>query len=345
MKRLVATLIFPAVLLLVGCGGQKKEAAPVKTIKQIQSEKGIPVTVGTIGSGVIRRIERSKGTLQGAVEATLASGMGGTVRRINVTVGEAVNKDDVVAEMEIDGGSPVDVAQSAFDYAEKAYNRAMKLQGQGAISKEQVEGARVQYENAKRSLGQAKVGVNVSAPFAGTVVEIYETEGSKIGERTRLVKIAELSAMEIELQVNEEAIRYYKKHQKSFLLMDNDTVWGSIERIALGANGMSHSFKVTVRFPNGSRRLKPGVFKEVYTIVEEKAGALYVPIEVVNFSQDNEPYVYTLVNGQAVRTNVILGITTGDSYEIVQGCTADDQVVLSGITMLKDGIKVNVVNK
>jgi RND family efflux transporter MFP subunit len=345
MRNIVLTLIVPAVFILAGCNNQKKEVMAPKTIQQMQTEKGVPVTTGKIGYGVVRRIERSNGTLQGAVEATLANGMGGTVKTIAVAVGNTVNKNEVVAVMEIDGGSPVDVAQSAYEYAEKAYERAKKLQAQGAISNEQVDGGRVQYENAKRNLGQATVGVNVTAPFTGVVLEIYESEGSKIGERTPVVKIADISTMQVEIQVNEQAINFYKKGQKAFLLMETDTIWGSIDRIALGANGMAHSFKVTARFSNHNRRLKPGLFKQVHTIVEEKPSVLYVPIETVNFTQSNEPYLFTVISGKAVKKSVSLGINTGYFYEIVQGCTADDQIVMSGLTMLQDGIKVNVVNQ
>ena len=42
-----------------------------------------------------------------------------------------------------------------------------------------------------RKLGQAKVGVNF-CPFEGTVIEIYQSEGAKISEKTPLVKIADL---------------------------------------------------------------------------------------------------------------------------------------------------------
>ncbi|HEX3019888.1 MAG TPA: efflux RND transporter periplasmic adaptor subunit [Chitinispirillaceae bacterium] len=345
MKRIALTIIAPAALMLAGCNNQKTVTEAPKTIQQIQTEKGIPVTTAKIGQGVIRRIERSNGTLQGEVEATLANGMGGTVKDIKVSVGDIVNKNDIVAVMEIDGGSPIDVAQSAFEYAQKAYERATKLQAQGAISKEQVDGARVQYENAKRSLGQATVGVNVTAPFTGVVLEIYESEGSKIGEKTRLVKIADISNLEIEMQVNEQSINFYKKGQKSFLLMESDTVWGSIDRIALGANGLAHSFKVTVRFPNQKKQLKPGLFKQVYTIVSEKSNVLYVPIEAVNFTQDNEPYLFSVINGKAVKKVVALGINTGYFYEIIQGCSADDTIIMSGLTMIQDGSHVNVVNK
>jgi HlyD family secretion protein len=70
-----------------------------------------------------------------------------------------------------------------------------------------------------------------------------------------------------------------------------------------------------------------------------------VPIETVNFTQNNEPYLFTVISGKAVKKSVSLGINTGYFYEIVQGCTADDQIVMSGLTMLQDGIKVNVVNQ
>ena len=94
-----------------------------KTMQQIQSEKGIPVATTRIGHGVIRRIERSNGTLQGVAEATLANGLGGTLKEIKVTVGNIVKKDQVVAVMEIDGGSPIDVAQMPLSM-QKAYERS-----------------------------------------------------------------------------------------------------------------------------------------------------------------------------------------------------------------------------
>lgn len=346
MKGIVLTLIFTTAFLLAGCSNkqEKSESAP-KTMQQIQSEKGIPVTTARIGHGIIRRIERSNGTLQGVAEATLANGLGGTLKEIKVTVGNIVKKDQIVAVMEIDGGSPIDVAQSAFEYAEKAYERANKLHAQGAISKEQVDGARVQYEDAKRKLGQAKVGVNVLAPFEGTVIEIYQSEGSKISEKTPLVKIADLTNIEVQMQVNEQAINFYKKGQKSFILMSSDTIWGTIDRVALGANGLAHSFKVIARFPNQNRILKAGMFKQVNTIVSEKSNALYVPLEAVNFTQDNEPYLFSLHNGKAVKKKVTLGINTGYVYEIEQGCTNEDDIIVSGLSMLQDGLKVNVVNQ
>ncbi len=346
MRSIVLTLIFSSLFLLAGCNKEQKknESAP-KTFQQIQSEKGIPVTTARIGHGTIRRIERSNGTLQGVAEATLANGLGGTLKEIRVTVGNIVKKDEVVAVMEIDGGSPIDVAQSAFEYAEKSYERAKKLHSQGAISNEQVEGARVQYEDAKRKLGQAQVGVNVLAPFDGTVIEIYQSEGSKISEKTPLVKIADLSNIEVQMQVNEQAINFYKKGQKSFILMEGDTIWGNIDRVALGANGLAHSFKVIARFPNKNRVLKAGMFKQVHTIVNEKSNALYVPLETVNFTQNNEPYLFSLQNGKAVKKNVTLGINTGYVYEIVQGCTVEDEIIVSGLSMLQDGLKVNVVNQ
>ena len=346
MKVIVLTLIFSTAFLLAGCNtNQKEKESAAKTMQQIQSEKGIPVATTRIGHGVIRRIERSNGTLQGVAEATLANGLGGTLKEIKVTVGNIVKKDQVVAVMEIDGGSPIDVAQSAFEYAEKAYERAKKLHSQGAISNEQVEGARVQYEDAKRNLGQARVGVNVLAPFEGTVIEIYQSEGAKISEKTPIVKIADLSIIEVQMQVNEQAINFYKKGQKSFILMDRDTIWGNIDRVALGANGLAHSFKVIARFPNQNRILKAGMFKQVHTIVSEKSDALYVPLEAVNFTQDNEPYLFSLHNGKAVKKKVTLGINTGYLYEIVQGCTVEEDIIVSGLSMLQDGLKVNVVNQ
>jgi membrane fusion protein (multidrug efflux system) len=330
-------------LLFVSCG-KKEEAVEPQTIQQIQAEKGIPVTTSNIEQGTIRHIEKSNGNLKGISETVLANGVGGTLGRVHVSVGQTVKKGRTVATMILDGGSPVDVAQSNYDYAKQVYDRAVKLHGEGAVSQEQVEGARAQYEGAKIQLGQAKVGISITTPFTGTVLEIFQNRGSKISAKTPIVKVADLSVMQVDMQINERSINYYKEGLRAFITVDQDTVWGKVTRTALAANGMSHSFRVTAQFDNKAGLLKSGMFKDISIIVDEKNDALKVPFEVASFEGD-ETFVYVANGAKAEKRAVELGIRNGTEFEILSGISAGEEIVLTGTTMINDGTKINVVNR
>ncbi len=331
------------ILMILGCS-KNSGNEEARTVQDIQKEEGIPVTTENVRYGIINRVERGNGTLQGIAEATLANGMGGTLSKINVSVGETVSKGNIVAKMEIDGGSPVIVAKSAFEYTSKAYERAQKLYEEGAVSQEQLDGARVQYENAKRQYGQSKVGENVYAPFRGTVLEIMQSKGSKISKETPIVKIADLRKMKVQMQINESVINLFKKDQRAFIVIDGDTVNGKIDRVALSANGMAHSFRVTALFNNPNSILKPGMFKNVNVVVKKKIDAISVPIDVVNYDDKGNAYVYIAKDNIAHKAFITIGIQNTHSYEVLEGLKKNDQIVMTGYSKLRDGSKIKVVN-
>jgi len=346
-KQITALLVSSQLLvsiLFVGCEKEEETTTDNRTIQQIQAEQGIPVTTAPIVQGSIRHIEKSNGTLEGQQQTILANGVGGTLASVNVAVGQNVRNGTRVASMSLLGGSPVVVAQSNFDYAEQAYERAVRLHEEGAVSQEQVEGAKAQYEGARIQLGQARVAVNIDAKFSGTVLEIYKTAGTQIGAETPIVKVANLDRMRVEMQVSDQAINHYEVGQPAFIIMDSDTLWGNIERTALSANEMSHSFKVSAIFDNPNGILKPGMFRNVYTVVNQKDMILKVPFEIVTF--EGEKTFLFVVNGETVKKQeVTLGIRDENHIEVVSGVTESDILVVSGMNKLSDGTKINIVNQ
>ncbi len=334
------TLLMVVLSGIVGCGSKKKEEA--KSIAQIQKEEGIPVSILQAGYGTIRAIEINGGTIEGIDQAVVKNGMPGTITSIRKKVGSFVKKGATIATINPDGGSPYTAVKSQFDYAEKAYQRAEELFKEGAVSQEMLDGAKAEYEGAKQQLNQTVEAITVIAPFSGTVIEIYETVNSKVGGGKKIAKVARLDRVRIELSINETVIQRYEEGQKAFVVLDADTLWGTVEKVALGADAMVHAFPVTTVFNNPDDRFKAGMFVMVNVIVEEHADALYVPIETVQFEQE-ETFVYVIQEDKAAKTLVETGIRNGASFEILRGLTAEDMVVVNGISLLSDGVKVKVV--
>ena len=345
MRNFRMAVIVAAAFLLASCG--KKDAAKEKsqTIQEIQAAQGIPVIVATAKKGVVRHIEKTSGTTEGIRQSYLANGLGGTLQKISVKTGQRVREGEIIASMYFEDGSPRSVAQANYDYAERMYDRAKRLNEEGAVTLEQIEAARVQYENAVKGLKGANAAEFVRASFDGVVLEIYQSEGTKIDARTPIVHMADFSRIKIDAMVNELNINKYSNGQKAFVLVDDlDTLWGKAISVAVGGIAQIHSFRVTFEFPNPQNKLKVGMFKEIFVIIDEKTDAVSVPIDVVVY-RGGKPGVFVVDGETAVLRQVELGINSGSDLEIVSGLKEGERYVVSGAALLADGRKVNVTGQ
>jgi len=326
--------------LFTGCVQQKKEET--KSIDQIQLEQGIPVQVREMAPGTLRAVALKSGTVEGIFQTTISNAMPGTIRAITVRVGDKAEKGRTLVKMQPDGGSPYTAAKSAHDLAENAYKRAESLHKEGAVSQDMVEGARTQFENCRRQLNMAIEAENVVAPFSGTVLEVYETLNKKIGSGTRLVKLARVDQIRIDLDINESIIKDFEKGQRAFIVMDADTVWGEVTDVAIGASEQSHTFPVKTLFNNNDMKIKPGMFVTVYVIVREQHDILALSAESI-IMERGESYVYVVQGDTAVKRTITLGMRGGAEYAITGGLEQGDRVVVSGASLLNDGSKVKIV--
>ncbi len=302
----------------------------------------MPVTVQPVSRGLLQHTEKTGGTVEGIQQTYLANGAPGTLKKIHVAVGDNIKKGKVVATMRFDQGSPIIVANAAFNHASQSLKRVQKLYAEGAIAKEQVEAVRAQYENARHQLGGAKVAKYIKSSFSGTVLEVLQSQGSNIKEKTPLVLIADLSSVLIDIRVHDQVINDYKVGQKAYVISGTDTLWGEVKRTALAASAMTHGFTVTLEFPNEKRLLKPGMYREVYTVVDKREDIIYLATDYINTEGDKH-YVFTLNGDKAAKTEVTLGLRNTKYVEIKSGLKDDDQVMTSGTTMIGDGTKVKVV--
>ena len=342
MKKILAvSALSMAALAIVGCG-KKEGQQNAQTIQEIQAVEGIPVKVEEAVLGTIRHIEKTSGTAEGFRQTYLANGMGGTLQNILVKTGQRVKDGEVVASMFFEDGSPRTVAQANYDYAERMYERVKRLSEEGAATQEQVEGARVQYENAAKGLKGARVAEFITAPFSGVVLEIYQSVGTKIDARTPIVHLADFSKIKIDAMVNELNINKYSAGQKAFVLVDDqDTIWGKAISVAVGAVAQTHSFRVTFEFPNPENKLKVGMFKEIFVIIEERKNAISVPIDVIVY-RAGQPGIFVIKDGHSKLRHVEMGIKSGNNVEIKSGLKEGDEYVFAGMTLLSNGTKIKI---
>ena len=97
-------------------------------------------------------------------------------------------------------------------------------------------------------------------------------------------------------------------------------------------------------FPNPSGLLMPGMFARVKLTGETIPNALLIPQRAIQ-QLLGKSFVMTVgADGKSKAKNVELGQQIGSYYVITSGVTAQDEIIIEGLTGLQEGVDLAVTN-
>lgn len=299
--------------------------------------------------------------------------MAGKVEKIYVSVGDRVQKDEVLFVMDKDDISKqVNQASAAYEAAKAGYDvsaaqiqtakdsfeRIKKLYEEGAVPETQfeqaklaasdeslqaakmgVEQARVAYENAASMLENAEV----KAPISGVISSINVVEGEYAQISNPPITIVDSDSITIEFGVPGNLVNKINKGDKVTVEISaaNYREESVINSVSSSADLMSNLYNVDIVL-NNSGTIKPGMFAKVYLNTDSIEGALAVKTEAVKEKEDKK-YVFVANEDVAVEKEVSTGLDTGTYIEIKSGLTEGDKVIVKGQDYISDGSKIKVV--
>jgi HlyD family secretion protein len=293
-------------------------------------------------------------------------------------------------------------ADAQFTQAELSYKRNKQLYDQQTISKSDFEQAEATYNVAKAELDAAKFAItsaeaslkdanenliktSIYAPMNGTVsmllVELGErVAGTNLMAGTELMRVADLSRMEAQVQVNENDIPRVKLGDTALIEVDaylDQKFKGIVTEIANSAKTTGVSADQVTNFdvkilvlPQSYQKLvdagdknpfRPGMSATVDIRTQSKNDILAVPIQSVTTRTDttkiagtpSEKDIRTIVfitDGKyALAKDVKTGIQDNSYIEILSGIAVNDRVISSPFSAiskkLSDSTVIEVVKK
>ena len=236
------------------------------------------------------------------------------------------------------------------------------------ILENQLALARVDLLSYQESLSQARAGLaqaeellgktRITAPIDGIVIQIEVEEGETVIAGTTnimgsiMMVIADPSETLTEVRVDEADIAQVEVGQSAdiFAAAYPDTALsGTVQTIAAVARQtpgqQSLSFLVKILLDDqDDLKILPGmsVRADIYTQTTEET--LSVPIQAIRYDEDAEdeedagedqPYVFLVENGKAVRRDVNTGISSDSDQEILDGLEEGDTVVSGPFRVLR----------
>ena len=377
----------------------------------------VKVAVENVEKRVIVEAITANGKIQPEKEVKISPDVSGEIVELPIKEGDYVEKGKLLLRIRPDiyisqkdrslaaiSSARARLAQSEaqFTQAELSFNRSKQLYNEQTVSKSDFEQAQASYTVAKAEVDAAKFSIisaeaslkeanenlvktSIYAPISGTVsmllVELGErVAGTNLMAGTELLRVADLSRMEAQVQVNENDIPRVKLGDTALIEVDaylDQKFKGIVTEIANSAKttGVSadqvtnFDVKILVLAESYKRLIdagdknpfRPGMSATVDIQTASKADIITVPIQSVTTrtdttkaavtpsSEDTRTIVFISDGKYALAKDVKTGIQDNTYIEILSGVAVNDKVIsapFSAISKkLSDSTLIEIVKK
>ena len=276
--------------------------------------------------------------------------------RANVIEAQA-DRDQLLREAErqrtVRAQNPALVSQQDLDLAE---SRAAQ-----ADARVRAASARQDAAQAGLRLAQANLeNTFIHAPFSGTVLrkdaEVGEVVAPSVGgglTRGAVVTMADLTTLEVEVDVNEAYIARIGPAQRARITLDaypDTTYRGRVRQVVPTADRQRATVQVKVSILDRDPRILPEMGAKVDFLEPDTAPAaghaaaavaprLRVPAAAVRTDQ-GQAVVFLVRDGRLVRREVEAGPESGGFREVRSGLSGGELLLVGGLDNPRDGMRV-----
>jgi multidrug efflux pump subunit AcrA (membrane-fusion protein) len=259
-------------------------------------------------------------------------------------------------------------AAAELQQAKQTYERTLTLQQRQLVAQQLLDDAKATLQakqagydaalqNAKNLQAQIDVAdasmkladrqlrdTFIRAPFDGYVQERLVSLGELVKAQAPVMRVVRIDPLKVTAEIPERMGPWIKSGAAITLTVDaypDKTFKGSLTRLSPAVNTQTRAFPFEGRVPNTDGLLKPGTFARVHIETAQEDKVVSVPYAAMQYRYGvNRVFV---VDGGALSVRELkVGDRLGDRIEVVSGVKAGDQIAVSDIEKLVDGMKVSV---
>lgn len=372
---------------------------------QSQREKSIKVTVEKVKRDNLESIISASGEVRPKKNVNISAQIPGRIVKIGVKEGQRVKSGDFLLKLEstqYEANADRDRAQiqslkadliraeAAMNRDKNFYERQLKLFDSKLISIETLESSKAQYDISKAQydailfqIKQAQASLQstldnlektvYNSPIDGVITSLRVEEGeiALVGTMnnpgTILMTIADLSVMEVEVEVDETDVVGVRLGQPAEVRVDafpEKSIKGTVTEVGSSALEKltvaeeSRDFKVVITLEDPPENLKPGLSASADIITAKKDDVLAIPISSLVLKEkegenaadesEQEEGVYIVQENRVKFAPVQKGIMGELKIEIISGLEEGQEVVVgpySALRQLKDDMLIKVEEK
>ncbi len=345
---------------LLACGLQTAMAA------------AIPVRVVTVEKTTLVPERQIPGRIEAIHTVELRARTEGVITEVGFRDGQYVKKGDLL--FALDDAEPlaavrltqaeVKSAEATLRQAQQQLTRFESLKTGNAISRHDVDNARMQRDVARAALEQANARLDarnvtlsytrMTSPIDGRVGHSRFHEGSLVNPASGvLVEVVQLDPIRIAFALEEgvfaskagqhASISELKQAWRAQIDASGERANGELTSVDNRIDPRTASVMLRAEFANPRHRLLPGGNTTVWLRPHSEKPALLLPAAAV-VQQTDGFFAWVIgADNKAEKRPLTLGSQTGQQFQVLSGLNANERVVMDGAQRLQAGAAVQVV--
>ena len=314
-------------------------------ISKLDTNKRLPsVTVFNAKEKLFQHFIEVQGTVEADQSVELYPENSGIITNIYVKEGQKVYKGQTL--IQIDNSvlkSSIVELETQFELAKTTFERQKRLWDQNIGSEIQFLQAKAQKEGLENNLESLKAQekkLKISAPFSGTIDEMFAKIGGLAAPMIPAVRLVNLNQIHVESEVTETYLKYIRKGTQVELFFPSigKNISANVSQVGNYINPNNRSFKVRVDINNQNNELKANLLADI-KINDFKKMGIVIPAKLIQKDREGKQYVYTVIKEKGNYLSKKNYIKAGMTYEtdafIIEGIQIDDLIVDKGARLIK----------
>ena len=300
------------------------------------------------------------GTLQGFVQSPVAARASGYLKRWTKDIGAKVEKGELLAEIETpeldqqlsQASAARDQAASNLALTRSTAERWEALRQKDVVSQQDLDERRSAAAQSQANLAAAEANVqrlrrledfkHVVAPFAGVITRRNVDVGDLIDSSRLLFMLSQTDPLRVYVSVPQAYAQLVKTGQQVVVTqaeLSGQRFVGKVARTSASIDAVTRTMQVEVELPNPDGRLLPGSYVQVALPLQESA-SLIAPTNTLMIRGDGTMVAVVDTEGHVSLRKIGVGRNYGADFEVLDGITETDRLVLNPPDWLADGQKV-----
>lgn len=357
MKQWFKLCALSTAALIVGCGGEPDYIdfglPKVKVVDLSNSEERLDKLYFP---AIANAAERSH----------LSFRVAGEINNIYVKEGQRLTKGTLIAEIDpTDYRLQVDNAAARFSVVDSQFKRSKPLVDKGLLAKSQFDEIDANRQIALAELELSKLRLSFTklyAPVDGIIsrVSVDQFENIQVGQQ--VVNIHSIENVEVLIQLPDRLYTSQPSHQEmedleTFVKVPSGNVYpATVKEYTTEPDPATGTFTVTLSLPMPEQEF---ILDGMAVEVTAKGGqadinftqGVQVPVGALfnddGASIERENKFVWLVNpdNTVTKRKVVTGNVSQNVVQILDGLKPDQKIVIAGISPLREGMKVQIVNQ
>ena len=334
----------------IGIAASRNDPATISPAAGSPGGQGAPtVEAVPVTAAPMQRTIEAVGTLQSNESVIIRPEITGRVAEILFEEGQAVAADTVLVRLDDSTyRAQLAEAEAAAALSRTNFNRADDLFRKKTGSERALDEARARRDADAAAVALARASLDktiLKASFDGVLGLRLVSVGDYVTPGQDIVNLEDMSPLKVDFRIPEIFLTQIKTGQEIEIAVDalpgrliNGRVYAIDPRV--DAAGRSMLIRATVDNEDGI--LRPGLFARVNLVVDSNLEALQVPEQAL-MPQGDKQFVYRVVDGKAVRTEIRTGMRRKGMVEIVEGLDAGETIIIAGQMKVQPDAPVTVV--